>query len=58
MKSSDVIALCDKVAAGAAVKIIPDHFPERAGFGGLLNTHRLIAANTRSPESPGEREAE
>lgn len=58
MKSSDVIALCDKVAAGAAVKIIPDHFPERAGFGGILNTHRLIAANTRTPESPGEREAE
>jgi lipoprotein-anchoring transpeptidase ErfK/SrfK len=58
MKSSDVIALCDKVAAGAAVKIIPDHFPERAGLGGILNTHRLIAANTRTPESPSEREAE
>lgn len=58
MKSSDVIALCDKVATGAAVKIIPDRFPERAGFGGLLNSHRLVAANTRAPEPPGEREAE
>lgn len=58
MKSSDVIALCDKIATGAAVKIITDHFPERAGFGRHLNTHRLIAANTRTPESPGEREAE
>lgn len=58
MKSTDVIALCDKVATGAAVKIIPDHFPERAGLGGFLNTHRLVASNTRTPESPGEHEAE
>jgi hypothetical protein len=58
MKSSDVIALCNKVMTGATVKIIPDHFPGRTGLGGFLNTHRLIAANTRAPESPREREAE
>lgn len=58
MKSSDVIALCDKVATGAAVRIIPDHFPERAGLGGFLNTHRLVAANTRTPEAAGQQEAE
>lgn len=58
MRSADVAALCDRVATGAAVRIIPDHLPERAGFGGFLNTHRLVAANTRAPESAGEQEAE
>jgi hypothetical protein len=58
MKSADVITLCDKVATGAVVKIIPDRFPERAGFGGFLNTHRLIAANTSTPESSSEHETE
>ena len=58
MKSSDVAVLCDRVATGATVRIIPGHLPFGAGFGGLLNAHRLIAANTRAPESPGEQQAE
>lgn len=58
MRSADVAALCDRVATGAAVRIITDHLPERGGFGGFLNAHRLVAANTRTPESSGEQEAE
>jgi lipoprotein-anchoring transpeptidase ErfK/SrfK len=58
MRSADVIALCDRVATGAAVRIIPDHLPERTGMRGFLNTHRLVAANTSTPESAGQQEAE
>lgn len=58
MRSADVAALCDRVATGAAVRIITDHLPERGGFGVFLNAHRLVAANTRTPESSGEQEAE
>jgi lipoprotein-anchoring transpeptidase ErfK/SrfK len=58
MKSSDVAVLCDRVTTGATVRIIPDHLPEHAGFGGFLNAHRLVAANTRAPESASEKEAE
>ena len=58
MRSVDVIALCDRVATGAVVRIIPDHLPEHSGFRGILNTHRLVAANTRAPETSGEQEAE
>lgn len=58
MKSYDVAVLCDRVATGATVRIIPDHLPEYAGFGGFLNAHRLVAANTRAPESASEQETE
>jgi len=58
MKSSDVAVLCDRVSTGATVRIIPDHLPEHAGFGGFLNAHRLVAVNTRAPESASEKEAE
>ena len=58
MKSSDVAVLCDRVTTGATVRIIPDHLPEHAGFGGFLNAHRLVAANTSAPESASEKEAE
>jgi len=58
MRSSDVIALCDKVATGAVVRITPDHLPGHSGMGGFLNAHRLVAANTRAPEDAGEQEAE
>jgi hypothetical protein len=58
MKSSDVAVLCDRVATGATVRIIPDHLPVEGGFGGFLNAHRLVAANTRTPESAGQQEAE
>ena len=58
MKSSDVAGLCDRVTTGATVRIIPDHLPEHAGFGGFLNAHRLVAANTSAPESASEKEAE
>lgn len=58
MRSSDVIALCDKVATGAVVRITPDHLPGHSGMGGFLNADRLVAANTRAPEDAGEQEAE
>ncbi len=58
MRSSDVIALCDKVATGAVVRITPDHLPGHSGMRGFLNTHRLVAANTRAPEDAREQEAE
>lgn len=58
MRSVDVIALCDRIATGAVVRIIPDHLPQRTGLGGFLNTHRLVAANTSTPENSGEQEAE
>ena len=58
MKSSDVAVLCDRVATGATVRIIPDHLPEHAGLGGFLNAHRLVAADARAPESAGQQEAE
>jgi lipoprotein-anchoring transpeptidase ErfK/SrfK len=58
MRSADVAVLCDRVATGATVRIIPDHLPEHAGLGGFLNPNRLVAANARVPESLGEKEAE
>jgi len=58
MRSVDVAALCDRISTGAVVRIIPDHLPEHRGFGGFLNPHSLVAANTRTPEPPGEQEAE
>jgi len=58
MRSVDVMALCDKVATGAAVRITPDPLPGHAGLGGFLNAHRLVAANTRAPEGAGEQETE
>ena len=58
MRSVDVASLCDRVAAGASVRIIPDHLPEHGGFGGFLNAHRLVAANSGSPEAAGEQQAE
>lgn len=58
MKSSDVAVLCDRVPTGATVRIIPDHLSVAGGVGAFLNTHRLVAANTRAPESAGEQEAE
>lgn len=58
MRSRDVAALCDRVGTGATVRIINDHLPERSGWGGFLNPNRLVAANARTPESSGEKEAE
>ena len=58
MRSKDVATLCDRVGTGATVRIITDHLPERTGWGGFLNANRLVAANTRTPESSGEKEAE
>jgi len=58
MRSADVIALCDKVTTGAEVRIIPDHLPEHSVLGGFLNAHRLIAANTRTPQASGEQVAQ
>lgn len=58
MRSADVASLCDRIETGTPVRIIPDHLPERAGWGGLLNTHRLVASNTRAPQAPGDQEAE
>ncbi len=58
MRSKDVATLCDRVSTGAMVRIINDHLPERTGWGGFLNANRLVAANTRTPESSGEKEAE
>jgi len=58
MRSKDVATLCDRVGTGATVRIITDHLPERMGWGGFLNANRLVAANTRTPESAGEKEAE
>ena len=58
MRSKDVATLCDRVSTGATVRIITEHLPERTGWGGFLNPNRLVAANTRVPESSGEKEAE
>jgi lipoprotein-anchoring transpeptidase ErfK/SrfK len=58
MRSKDVATLCDRVSTGATVRIITDHLPERTGWGGFLNANRLVAANTRTPEYSGEKEAE
>jgi lipoprotein-anchoring transpeptidase ErfK/SrfK len=58
MRSKDVATLCDRVSTGATVRIITEHLPERTGWGGFLNANRLVAANTRVPESSGEKEAE
>ncbi|MCE9588164.1 MAG: L,D-transpeptidase [Verrucomicrobia bacterium] len=58
MRSKDVATLCDRVGTGVTVRIINDHLPERSGWGGFLNANRLVAANTRTPESSGEKEAE
>lgn len=58
MRSADVAALCDRVGTGTQVRIIPDRLPDRPGWGGFLNAHRLVAANARAPQSPGEQEAE
>lgn len=58
MRSADVAALCERIETGTSVRIIPDHLPDRAGWGVFLNAHRLVAANTGSPEAPGEQETE
>ena len=58
MRSSDVAALCDRIETGTSVRIIPDHLPDHSAWAGFLNTHRLVAANTRAPQAPGEQEAE
>jgi hypothetical protein len=58
MRSKDVATLCDRVGTGAKVRIITDHLPERMGWSGFLNANRLVVANTRTPESSGEKEAE
>ena len=58
MRSKDVATLCDRVSTGATVRIITEHLPERTGWGGFLNANRLVAANTRVPESSGEKETE
>lgn len=59
MRSADVATLCDRVGTGALVTITPDHLPGReSSLRNSLNPHRLVAANTRAPQAPGEKEAE
>jgi lipoprotein-anchoring transpeptidase ErfK/SrfK len=56
MRSKDVATLCDRVGAGAAVRIIRESLPVSPPA--FLNPNRLVAANARVPESSGEKEAE
>ena len=60
MRSADVATLCDRVGTGALVTITPDHLPghQQPTLFDFLNPHRLVAANTRSPQSSGEKIAE
>jgi len=55
MRSSDVAALCDRVATGATVRIIPDHLPVHESFlSNLLNAHGLVASHAKPPEHAGQ----
>ena len=55
MRSADVAVLCDRVATGATVRIIPDHLPVHASFlMNLLNPHGLVASHARPPEHAGQ----
>jgi lipoprotein-anchoring transpeptidase ErfK/SrfK len=56
MRSADVAALCDRVSAGAMVRIIPDHLPSKyeSSLMNFLNPHTLVASHTRAPEHPGQ----
>jgi lipoprotein-anchoring transpeptidase ErfK/SrfK len=56
MRSADVAALCDRVSAGAKVRIIPDHLPSKyeSSLMNFLNPHTLVASHTRAPEHPGQ----
>ena len=59
MRSADVATLCDRVGTGALVTITSDHLPAREpSLKNFLNPNRLVAANTRSPQAPGEKQAE
>jgi len=60
MRSSDVATLCERIGTGALVTITPDHLPwhPQPSLFDFLNPHRLVAANTRAPQAPGEQEAE
>lgn len=60
MRSADVATLCDRIGTGALVTITPDHLPghQQPTLFDFLNPHRLVAANTRSPQSSGEKIAE
>ena len=59
MRSADVATLCDRVSTGALVTITSDHLPGREpSLKNFLNPNRLVAANTRTPQAPGEKEAE
>jgi hypothetical protein len=59
MRSTDVATLCDRVGTGALVTITSDHLPGREpSLKNFLNPNRLVAANTRAPQAPGEKEAE
>jgi L,D-transpeptidase catalytic domain len=59
MRSADVATLCDRIGTGALVTITSDHLPGREpSLKNILNPHRLVAANTRAPQAPGEKEAE
>ena len=59
MRSKDVASLCDRIGTGATVEIITEHLPTHESFlKSVLNANRLIAANTRTPETSREQEAE
>jgi lipoprotein-anchoring transpeptidase ErfK/SrfK len=59
MRSADVAILCDRVGTGAVVTILPDRLPGHEPFPrNILNANRLVAANTRAPQTSGEQETE
>lgn len=59
MRSTDVATLCDRIGTGALVTITRDHLPgHEPSLRNFLNPHRLVAANTRVPQAPGQQEAE
>lgn len=55
MRSKDVVSLCDRIGIGVIVDIITEHLPTHESFlKSALNSNRLVAANTRTPETSGE----
>ena len=59
MRSADVAVLCDRIATGATVRIIPEHLPVHESLlGNLLNPYGLVASHARPPEHTGQQVTE